>query len=177
MKTLACLLIVLFMVSFVLAQEAPTVPAWKQKVEKLKANAVAKMTQEQKDNFKKLQTDAAALKAKSEVTKEDKANLKADIINCLDTIKQPDPATIQKLAADLIKFYADGKISPDEIVKITEDVMAIMLSAGMTESDVEAIIKDIKVIVDHSNLTPEDLKLIANDLKAIVNTAKANKPK
>jgi len=106
MKICCFVILALVLVSWSLGQETP---AWKKRIEDIKAYAAANMTQEQKSNFATLKKDLEAILAKSEVTPEQKQKLLEDLLKCLSTATKPDKAQVEKLLMDLLKVCSDKK--------------------------------------------------------------------
>jgi len=150
---------------------------FRDRVKKFKEAALAKMSEAQKANFKKLNATIQGIKAKSLVTPEQKAKLKADIIKCLNGVHKPDPATIKKLAADIVKACATGAITPANVMTVIQDVQAVLMSANISQENAEAITQDIQEILKASKLTKADGQAILADIKKIIETARANAPR
>lgn len=134
------------------------------------------ISETQQKNIQKLTSDLQAIKQGSQVTPEMKQALKNDLMAMADGATKPDPALVDKLAADLADAMSDGNISNAEKAKLTNDLYAVMNSANISTAEVSQAIADAQVILSASGVTKQDAQTIANDMKAIVAEAQKNHP-
>ena len=130
----------------------------------------------QQKNIQKLTGDLQAIKQGSQVTLEMKQALKNDLMAMAEGATKPDPALVDKLAADLADAMSDGNISNAEKAKLTNDLYAVMNSANIPASEVNQAVADAQVILAASGVTKQDAQAIANDMKAIVAEFQKNHP-
>jgi hypothetical protein len=126
----------------------------------------------QKVNVAKLKDDLFVLKSKLQITPEQKEKFKSDILKCLTGVQRPAPATVRKLAQDLVKAFVDGLITPDDIAMITKDIQAILNSANISKEDAKAVADGIREVITASNITKADANIVFQDVQAILKTLK-----
>ncbi len=134
------------------------------------------LSETQQKNIQKLTSDLQAIKQGSQVTPEMKQALKNDLMAMADGATKPDPALVDKLAADLADAMSDGNISNAEKAKLTNDLYAVMYSANIPASEVNQAIADAQVILAASGVTKQDVQTIVADLKAIATEAQKIHP-
>jgi hypothetical protein len=130
----------------------------------------------QQANLEALQSDLASLKAGSQVTQQQKDDLKSSLMAMADGATKPDPAAVQALANDLSAALVDGNLSTAEKVRLSQDLETVMNSANVPPADVQAAIADAQQILTASGVDRSDVQAIAADLQAIANEAQANAP-
>jgi len=131
----------------------------------------------QQQNVQTLVTDLQAMHSKSQVTPEQKQQLKNDLMAMADGATKPSQASVQKLATDMQAAWSDQKLSPKEQYQLTADVAAVLNSANIPASEVQAALTDAQAILQASGLNQADAQKIVADLKAIAAEGKANHPK
>lgn len=132
------------------------------------------ISETQQKNIQKLTSDLQAIKQGSQVTPEMKQALKNDLMAMADGATKPDPALVDKLAADLADAMSDGNISNAEKAKLTNDLYAVMNSANISTAEVSQAIADAQVILTASGIEKQDAQTIIADLKAIAAEAQKN---
>ncbi len=134
------------------------------------------ISETQQKNIQKLTADLQAIKQGSQVTPEMKQALKNDLMAMAEGATKPDPALVDKLAADLADAMSDGNISNAEKAKLTNDLYAVMNSANVSTAEVNQAIADAQVILSASGVDKQDAQTIVADLKAIAAEAQKNHP-
>ena len=138
--------------------------------------AGSRMSETQQQNVNKLLSDLKDIKSGSQVTPEQKQQLKNDLMAMADGAQKPSQASVSQLATDLQAAWSDQKLTPVEQKKLMADVTAVFTSANIPASEVQATVIDAQAILTASGVTKEDAVAIANDLKAIATELKNNVP-
>jgi hypothetical protein len=123
-------------------------------------------------NISKLITDLKTAKAGSEVTGEQKDELKADVITMLKNAQKPDAQAVEQLINDFNAAAADGEFTPREVLTLQTDLEAVLTSANINIDDLKDLITDLQAILESANLD-DDKQIIIDDLKAIAAEASA----
>ena len=128
----------------------------------------------QKENLKKLQSDLAQLSSQANVTNEQKQSF----VNSFQTLAKgtvkPSKTLVDSLVNDLQLVLSDGNVSVQEQIKLLKDVQSVMNSANIPKSEVDAVINDAKSIMVSSGIGQDDVSLIINDLNSISAELKKN---
>lgn len=137
--------------------------------------AVAKpqLSEAQKANVSKLQTDLKSIQGKSQVTSEMKTQLANDLTAMAEGAKKPSPETVNKLATDLSTATKDKTISATEQAQLANDLYQVMNSANISQAELTAVVADMQTILKASGVTQADLALIKADTNAIILQFKA----
>lgn len=135
-----------------------------------------RMSEAQQQNLTKLKTDAEQIKSGSQVTQQQKDQLKRDLEAMIHGATRPDAALVDQLAADLSAAMADGKVSGLEKTKLMKDIEKVLNSSGISMTEVNAVIADAQAILAASGVSKADAQTIGNDLKAIAGELKKNAP-
>jgi hypothetical protein len=128
----------------------------------------------QERSFNKLKADLEALKPRSPVTREQKAELQKDLLAVVDGSNKPTPAVVQKLSADLAEVLAK-RTGPTglESEQLAHDLKTVMNSAYTMPVDVTKAIRSGQATLKSSGLSETDSQIIAKDLRAISSAATA----
>lgn len=132
-------------------------------------------TEAQQQNIQKLEDDLNAIKANSQVTEQQKQDLKNSLYALAEGATKPDKATVDKLATDLSSALADGNFSNQEKAQLANDLETVMNSANIPAEEVEAAITSITAILKSSNISKEDVAVIKTDLQNIAAERKVNR--
>lgn len=131
---------------------------------------------QQQGNLTQLKSDLTAIKQGSQVTQQQKDDLKNSLMAMADGATKPDPAAVQKLADDLADAMTDGSLSLAEKHKLAEDAEAVMQSASIPQAEVQQAIADAQAILLASGVDKSDVQTIVHDLQQIATEAKTNAP-
>jgi hypothetical protein len=131
------------------------------------------MSEQQKSNVQKLQSDLAAIKAGSNVTDAQKQDLKNSLVALADGATKPSEESVTALANSLSAAFADKTLTTPEKAQITKNVEAVLKSANIPQSEVEALAASAQAVLIASGVSKADAQTVANDLRAISAELKA----
>jgi hypothetical protein len=134
------------------------------------------MSDAQKRNLQKLQSDLAAIKSGSQVTQAQKDALAADLTSMAQGATRPDSSLVNQLSNDLSRAISDGKVSTAEIAQLSKDIQQVLDSANISSAQVNQAISDAQAILKASGVSQSDAQLVQSDLKAIAAEFQKNKP-
>lgn len=141
------------------------------------------LSSKQKTNVTELVKDLQDIKSGSTVTQDQVKTLANSLMTLAQGTTKPNPATVDKLAADLADVISDGGVSNSDIKLICDDLKEVMNSANIPQSEVDAAIQNAQAIFIASGVNKgdalevqADLEAIAKELKKNVGNAKQNMP-
>jgi len=122
----------------------------------------------QQQNLQQLFDDLNALRADSEVTPEQVAQLVDDFRALLDGATRPDEDAVTQLVDDYQAAADDGEITALETLQLTRDLQTVLSSASIPLDEAQAVVADLQAIATASGVTADDVQQIADDVQAIV---------
>ena len=132
------------------------------------------LSDRQQGNIKQLQSDLSDIKEGSQVTPEQKTDLKNSLMAMADGATKPNPATVQKFADDLGEALSDGRLSVAEQNQLAKDLEAVMNSANIPQAEIDKAIADAQAILLASGVDKSDVQKLGYDMQQIVTEAKKN---
>lgn len=133
----------------------------------LKGGAGNQFSDSQKAALKQLQADLRKIQQQSEATQEQKESLKKSLAAMADGATKPDPASIDKLAADLSEALADGNLTNAELLRLAQSLQAVLNSANIPQEEIKQTISDAQALLAAKGIEKGDLDKIVADLKQI----------
>jgi hypothetical protein len=121
----------------------------------------------QQQNVAKLKADLAKIKAKSQITTEQKQQLTRDLLGVAQGATKPSSAAVAKLANDLSAAMADKTLGAAEQARLVQDLVGVLNGANISPSQTQAIAADVQAIFQANGLARNEAATIANDLKAV----------
>ena len=100
----------------------------------------------QKSNASELIKDLQDIKAGSAVTPDQVKALADSLMTLAQGTTKPNPATVDKLAADLADVISDGGVSKSDIKLVADDVQEVLNSANVPQSEIDAVIANAQAI-------------------------------
>jgi hypothetical protein len=134
----------------------------------------SRLSPTQQQNVSQLKDDLNAIQQGSTVTQAQVQALSQSLQAMADGAVKPNPATVDKLAADLSQATADGKMSSAEKARLAADVQAVMNSAQIPAAEVNQAIADAQAILQASGVTRAEAQAVAADLRAIASELQSN---
>lgn len=132
------------------------------------------MSDQQKANVQKLQSDLASIKAGSTVTEAQKQAVKDSLTALADGAVKPSEESVIALADSLTTALADEDLTPQEKIQIANSVEAVLTSANISQAEVEALVASTQALLVASGVTREEARTVADDLRAIGIELRAN---
>ncbi len=147
-----------------------TGPAGRQRRQPTGAN----LSEQQRQNIQKLQSDLTSIKSGSQVTQQQKDALKQSLNTLAEGTTKPSQQSIDNLSNHLSSAMSDGNLSNQEKAQLAQDVQAVFDSASIPQSEVQQVISDAQSILQSSGVDKSDVQLIVTDLQNIAAEAKKN---
>ena len=132
------------------------------------------MSEAQKENVVALKTTLEALKAESEITDEQKAQLQKALMNAVDGATKPSEESVSALTTSLSTAMADQSLTPKEAQQLAKDISSVLNSAGISQADAQAAAASAKTVLEASGVTKEDAQKVASALQNIATELQAN---
>lgn len=128
----------------------------------------------QQQSVRKLVTDLAIVKSRSEVTPDLTQRLSNDLQACAEGVNKPSPDSINKLAGNLANSLHGKKLSAQDQATLAQDIATILNSATVAPAAAQSALRSTQSILKSSGVAEAEAQAIAADLVAIVNDAQKN---
>ncbi len=132
------------------------------------------LSDKQKTNVSELVTDLQDIKSGSTVTQGQIDALAASLTTLAQGTTKPDPAAVDKLAADLADVVSDGGLSNSDLKLLSQDITNVLNSANVPQSEVDAVIANAQAILVASGVNKGDALEVQADLQEIAKELKKN---
>jgi len=129
---------------------------------------------EQKQNLQQLKAMLEEERTESEVTQEQKDQLRANIRSILQNAQKPSEEAVANLQRTVQEATADGEITPQEFLAVQSAIEALLTSANISPEAARAVVEDFAGIVEATNLEQAELQAIVAQIEEIVTFAQEN---
>jgi hypothetical protein len=132
------------------------------------AAAQARAQAAQQQSMRKLVTDLAILKSRSEATPELKQQFARNLQACVQAETRPSEDSVAALANNLATALPGKKLSTQDQAKLAQDLANVLNSASVQPAEIQAALVSARQILLSSGVSEADTQVILKDLQAVV---------
>ena len=126
----------------------------------------AKPNQHQQ-NIAKLKVDVARIHTEHKVTDQSKEEFSRDLLSIAQGSTKPSPATLSKLADDLLPALAASSVTTAADDKLVQRLVVVVNSGGLTATRTQEISEETQTALQSAGVSPADASKVASDLQSI----------
>lgn len=125
------------------------------------------MSETQQQNLNQLRADLAGIREGSNVTPEQKNDLKNSLMTLADGATKSSAASVEALSSSLQSALADQTLTNLEKAQLASCVQEVLNSANIPPDEVSAVIEDARAILESADVSEDEIQQVVNDLKSI----------